>query len=169
MQYDIALHIDLLTTDGKTVAIETIAGVVPDYHAIPTDVLLGRAIYQKLGIKHMPDGSLQASSLQNSPILQPAKGDLVFPLHDEEIPSEIQHWKAEFPTLFDPIAKRDDAPLDHGIRHEIDVGDSSPINLPARTYSPAHASALDEFVDKGLRHGIIRESNSPLVKPSFGR
>lgn len=170
VENDARIKIALLRSDGSTTTIETIAGIVPDNYSIPTDILLGRAIHQRLGIQHLPDGSLKAHALEAAPVFSPIANSAIYPLAEKdgnENPLELTIWKKQFPTLFDPSATRSDPVKDHGVRHCIDTDDIPPINIPARTYSPAQTTALEEFVAKGLKDKAIRESDSPWSSPAL--
>lgn len=43
----------------------------------------------------------------------------------------------------------------------------TPINIPARTYSPVLTAAPTEFVAKGLKDKTIRDSDTPLSSPAL--
>ena len=53
------------------------------------------------------------------------------------------------------------------VKHKIDTGDSDPIRIPPRRYSPAQIEALKEFIQMAIDLGIIRKSKSPWSAPAL--
>ena len=47
----------------------------------------------------------------------------------------------------------------------IDTGDAEPIKISPRPYSPVDLDKIKEFIDNGVKNGIIRESESPWSAP----
>ena len=47
----------------------------------------------------------------------------------------------------------------------IDTGDSEPIKISPRPYSPLDLEKIKAFIDEGIKNGIIRESESPWSAP----
>lgn len=70
VKFDVQLTLNLFTSNNTTIPVDTIAGVVPD-DTIPTDILLGRVVHQRLGIQHLNNGSLQAHSIEGLPVFKP--------------------------------------------------------------------------------------------------
>lgn len=163
---DVRLKIGLNCRSG-TVWIELTAGIVPQSVNIPSDLLVGRAVYEKLGIGHGDNGSLTLYNLPNTPSLEPIDNLRAYPASNPDAPLELSTYAQHFPIAFgktDPHSK----PLkDHGIQHTIDTEAAPPINLPVRTYSPRQAECLEEFVESALKKGIIRESKSPWSSPAL--
>ena len=50
------------------------------------------------------------------------------------------------------------AKLEHFV---IDTGDTEPIKIGPRPYSPVNLQKIKQFIDENLQNGIIRESDSP--------
>ena len=53
------------------------------------------------------------------------------------------------------------------VKHKINTGDSDPIRIPPRRYSPAQIEALKDFVKMAVDLGIIRPSKSPWSAPAL--
>lgn len=172
---DVTLNLGLLQNNGDITWVTTTLGVVPDEYNIPCDVLCGRAVHQRLGVRHMPTGAqLKLCSVANSPTIWPIPNMSIYTVseasekHLEYAHKEIQDLKCKFPSVFDLQASHSLPLKDHGIRHHIVVDPASPpVNLPVRVYSPAQMNCLDEFVQKALRDGLIRESDSPYSNPAL--
>ena len=47
----------------------------------------------------------------------------------------------------------------------IDTGDAEPIKISPRPYSPVDLDKIKEFIDNGVKNGIIHESESPWSAP----
>src|SRR5579859_7287815 len=47
----------------------------------------------------------------------------------------------------------------------IDTGDAEPIKISPRPYSPFDLEKIKEFIDEGIKNGIIQESESPWSAP----
>lgn len=166
---DVTMKIGLMSKDGSVCWTETTAGIVPDDYAFPCDILLGRSIHQKLEIRYRKAGIVEAHDDDGQvKQIDPVPDVRVHLIDDNSVTNpEVQIWKTQFPSLFDDSTERTVPPKDHGVRHAIDVGDSAPVNLPLRTYSPGQIDCLEEFVSNGLNSGIIRESDSPWSSPAL--
>lgn len=154
----------------ETIWIELTAGVVPESVNLPSDLLIGRAVYEKLGIGHANNGTLRFHNVLNSPSIEPIVNLQAYPLSTlstVDNPPELSFYAKEFPVTFGQQSPHADSLQDHGIQHIIDTETESPINLPVRTYSPRQAECLDEFVESALKKGIIRESKSPWSSPAL--
>lgn len=149
-------------------SIETTAGVVPDNGSIPSAILLGKALHRQLGIYYRPDGSLQfLEANDEQPIFVPVDSTRVFEVscNNDDFPAELTALRNRFPVLFQLPDCQSTPTIDYGLKHSIDTGETSPIHIPSRTYSPAQISALNHFTAKALRDGLIRESSSPWSSP----
>lgn len=151
----------------KLVWIKTTAGVVPNDYGIPCNILLGCAVHEELGIRHDYAGKLIMCNVLDSPCLFPIPNSTIFRVSTPSEPSMLPRWREAFPHLFNTSLTRLDKSDNQVIRHVIDTADHSPVNIPARTYSPAQTKALDEFVERGIRKNIIRPSNSPWSSPAL--
>lgn len=57
VDHDVTLKLGLHDSGNAIVCVETVAGVVPDDSAIPSDVLLGKMMHRHLGIRYLDNGS----------------------------------------------------------------------------------------------------------------
>ena len=77
----------------------------------------------------------------------------------------VQLLRDEFPNVFKRQA--DMRVSKTKVKHKIDTGDSDPIRIPPRRYSPAQIEALKEFIQMAIDLGIIRKSKSPWSAPAL--
>ncbi|KAI1097064.1 hypothetical protein F4804DRAFT_339630 [Jackrogersella minutella] len=86
------------------------------------------------------------------------------PKDDETIYASLKNYETDIPELFD-MAKRRTNSLMKTV-HYIDTGDSPPMKIPPRRYSPSQEQALRTFVNKH-NSKTLRKSSSPWASPSL--
>ena len=78
-----------------------------------------------------------------------------------QIPRKLERWmKRKCPNLLREIGKP--ANLEP---FTIDTGDTKPINVRPRSYSPVDLEKIKAFIDENLKNGVISESESPWSFP----
>ena len=78
-----------------------------------------------------------------------------------QIPRKLERWlKRKCPDLLREIGKP--ANLEP---FSIDTGDTKPINIRPRSYSPVDLEKIQAFIDENLKNGVISESESPWSFP----
>lgn len=75
--------------------------------------------------------------------------------------SFCQIIKKEFPECFN----EDIVVCDRPWKHSIDTGDARPIKTHGRPHTPVEHALVKQFVDDGLKQGIIETSSSPWSAP----
>ena len=65
------------------------------------------------------------------------------------------------------VGKVNDRDRDEKFQHEIDLTDSTPINIPQFRLSPEQQEAVNAWTEEMLEAGLIRKSTSPFNSPVF--
>ena len=77
------------------------------------------------------------------------------------LPRKLERWmKRKCPDLLHEIGKP--ANLEP---FTIDTGDTQPINIRPRSYSPVDLEKIKAFINENLKNGVISESESPWSFP----
>lgn len=74
----------------------------------------------------------------------------------------VAYFEARFPAMF---AKSVSPECKTNFVHSITLKDSKPIKIPPHRYSLAAKEAIKEFIEDGLKNGIIEQSSSPWSSP----
>lgn len=122
---DCTLYIGFVTTDSENPTwLKTTAGVVPDVYHIPSDVLIGRGVLEKLGVQHMTTSDLIFNGITSRPWISPIPNTNIYSVNrpvESQLEQKIPPDGQMFPSVFDSKAKRQKSIEDHGIRHTIDT------------------------------------------------
>lgn len=144
VSHDTTIKVGLLHTDGDTTWLETTVGVISDSTKIPSELLLGKAVHERLQLVSLGFDRLQLLQVPNHPTLDPIADLAVYTVSspvkdtsDHKLPSELTDWKDKYPTVFDTGTQQTTPIDDHGVRHIITTSNPAPITLPGRPYSPA--------------------------------
>lgn len=149
--------------DEWTEWLKVVCGVVPK-GTLPGDICLGSQCFRDYHISFTPSETVLAG-LPGKPRLRPLSQTTIFSAIEMSIKQTyIDRFRSFYPEIFSPTGTSTARSRSH-VQHHIETGDFPPLKIPPRRHSPLQLASLREFVESGLKQGIIRPSSSPWSSP----